>query len=106
MFNEYPYTDYHELNTDWIIGKIKNVETAEANTKQYAEDADAAKTIAVDAKDTAVAAKDTAVQAKDDAEDAKDYVVATKDQLDLLQARVDNIILRNSTMARLRSLPR
>lgn len=96
MFNEYPYTDYHELNTDWIIGKIKNVETAEANTKQYAEDADAAKVAAQDARDIAVAAKDTAVEAKDDAVEAKDDAVSfltdTKDQLDLLQSRVDNII--------------
>ena len=96
MFNQYPYTDYHELNTDWIIGKIKNVETAETNTKQYAEDADAAKTAAEDAKDIAVAAKDDAVSAKDDAVSAKDDAVSfltdTKDQLDLLQSRVDNII--------------
>ena len=96
MFNEYPYTDYHELNTDWIIGKIKNVESAEANTKQYAEDADAAKvaaqnaqTAAEDARDISVNAKDRAVQAKDD---AIDFLDDTKDQLDLLQARVDNII--------------
>ena len=96
MFNEYPYTDYHELNTDWIISKIKNVETAEANTKQYAEDADAAKVAAEDAKDIAVQAKDDAVEAKDDAVEAKDdaisFLADTKDQLNLLQARVDNII--------------
>ena len=96
MFNEYPYTDYHELNTDWIIGKIKNVETAEANTKQYAEDADAAKIAAEDAKDIAVESKDTAVEAKDDAVEAKDdaveFLTDTRDQLNLLQSRVDNII--------------
>ena len=96
MFNEYPYTDYHELNTDWIIGKIKNVETAEANTKQYAEDADAAKVAAEDARDIAVQAKDDAVEAKDDAVEAKDdaisFLTDTKDQLNLLQSRVDNII--------------
>ena len=96
MFNEYPYTDYHELNTDWIIGKIKNVETAEANTKQYAEDADAAKVAAQDARDIAIQAKDDAVDAKDDAESARDaaesFVQNTADQLNLLQSRVDNII--------------
>lgn len=96
MFNKYPYTDFHEMNTDWIISKIKNVETAEANSKQYAEDADAAKVAAEDARDNAVDAKDTAVQAKDDAVEAKNDAVSfltdTKDQLDLLQSRVDNII--------------
>ena len=96
MFNEYPYTDFHEMNTDWIISKIKNVETAETNTKQYAEDADAAKVAAEDARDIAVQAKDDSVNAKDDAVEAKDdaisFLTATKDQLNLLQARVDNII--------------
>ena len=96
MFNEYPYTDYHELNTDWIIGKIKNVETAEANTKQYAEDADAAKVAAEDAKDIAVQAKDDAESARDTAQavaaNAGAIVSNTLEQVNLLQARVDNII--------------
>ena len=96
MFNEYPYTDFHEMNTDWVISKIKNVETAEANTKQYAEDADAAKIAAQDARDIAIQAKDDAVEAKDDAESARDaaesFVQNTADQLNLLQSRVDNII--------------
>lgn len=103
MFNNYPYTDYHELNTDWIIGKIKNVETAEANTKQYAEDADAAKIAAQDAQTAAenaqTAAEDAqrlAENARDSAEgystDAYNYVHDTQEQLDLLQSRVDNII--------------
>lgn len=96
MFNEYPYTDFHEMNTDWIISKIKNVETAEADTKQYAEDADAAKVAAQDAQTASEDARDAAIRAKDDAVDAKndaiDFLDDTKDQLDLLQARVDNII--------------
>lgn len=103
MFNEYPYTDYHELNTDWIIGKIKNIETAEANTKEYSETAVESKDIAVEAKDIAVQAKDDAVQAKDDAElskvaahdsevNAAAIVADTDNQIAVLQARVDNII--------------
>ena len=31
LFN-WPYTNLHSLNLDWIIKKIKNVETAETNT--------------------------------------------------------------------------
>lgn len=26
FFNKYPYTDFHELNLDWIIDRIKKVE--------------------------------------------------------------------------------
>lgn len=96
MFNEYPYTDYHELNTDWIIGKIKNVETAEANTKEYSETAVEAKDIAVQAKDIAVQAKNDAESARDDAQTAENNAAAivadTNNQISVLQARVDNII--------------
>ena len=28
MFNKYPYTDFHELNLDWVIAKIKYIEQA------------------------------------------------------------------------------
>lgn len=26
-FNKYPYTDFHELNLDWILKRIKNIES-------------------------------------------------------------------------------
>lgn len=28
MFNEYPYTDFHELNLDWVIATIKALKTS------------------------------------------------------------------------------
>lgn len=28
MFNKYPYTDFHELNADWILAKVKDFDTA------------------------------------------------------------------------------
>ena len=82
MFHVYPYTNAHELNLDWIISKVKNIEEAEANTKQYSETAEEAKDVAVDAKDAAV-----------DAKEAAEAIVADTDhQIAVLQARVDNII--------------
>ena len=96
MFNEYPYTDFHEMNTDWIISKIKNVETAEANTKQYSEDADAAKIAAQDAQTAAEDAQRLAEDARDSAHDsevnAAAIVADTDNSIALLSARVDNII--------------
>lgn len=26
MFNTYPYTDFHELNADWILSKVKELD--------------------------------------------------------------------------------
>ena len=34
FFNEYPYTDFHELNIDWIIAKIKDYETSLETLKE------------------------------------------------------------------------
>lgn len=27
MFNTYPYTDFHELNADWILSKVKELDS-------------------------------------------------------------------------------
>ena len=26
LFDQFPYTNFHELNLDWILGQMKNVE--------------------------------------------------------------------------------
>lgn len=33
MFNEYPYTDFHELNADWILKEMKNLIEAWSRTE-------------------------------------------------------------------------
>ena len=40
MFENFPYSNFHDLNTDWIIKRVKNVETSEANAKASEEAAD------------------------------------------------------------------
>lgn len=41
MMELWPFTNFHDLNLDWIIRKIKNVETSEANAKASEEAAKA-----------------------------------------------------------------
>ena len=34
FYNEYPYTDIHELNLDWILKKMRELEEKVANIKE------------------------------------------------------------------------
>ena len=110
MFNKYPYVDFHDLNTDWIVGKIKDIddsvlaakasEDAAAQSASDAHDSElAAAQSASDAHDSELAAAGSASDAHDSelaaaasVTDAQNVVSDTLNQISLLQARVDNII--------------
>lgn len=38
FFNKYPYTDFHELNADFILNRIKNIELQIATIKEEIEE--------------------------------------------------------------------
>lgn len=79
FFNNFPYTDFHELNLDFILRKIGAIdgaveEATEAATTatEAAGTAQTASFTAVEASQAAVNAKNSAVSAKFDAESARD----------------------------------
>lgn len=103
LWNKYPYSSMHELNTDWIVGKIKDIddsvtaakssEEAAAQSASDAHDSElAASGSASDAYNSKIAAAGSASDAHDSEVAAAGVVSNTLDQINLLQARVDNII--------------
>lgn len=74
LFEHWPYTNFHDLNLNWIIKKIKNVETAEQNTAASAAEAagsaEAAAGSAASAQASAEAAAGSAEAAAGSAEAA------------------------------------
>ena len=96
LFEHFPYTNFHDLNLNWIIGKIKNVETAEANTAASAEAAAASAEASQLSAEAAQASAENAAASEESAEqskqDAAQIVLDTTNQISVLQSRVDNII--------------
>lgn len=97
------YSNFHDDNQDWIISKIENIETAEANAAESATEAaasaDAAQLSADAAQLSANASQLSAENSANSAEDsansaleARETVADTNSQIALLQSRVDNII--------------
>lgn len=108
LFNNFPYTDFHRLNLDWILkftksvrdrldlidAAVANAQAARDAAEQSALEAESARDIAVQAasdaedfkndaeaaKDAAEAARDTALQAAQNAEDAKDAAEDARDR--------------------------
>ncbi len=103
MYENFPYSNFHDLNTDWIIKKIKDVETSEANAKASEENAktseenakqyeESAEALTEQASTHAINAREYAQAAAQSATEANNYVSSTREQVNLLQSRVDNII--------------
>lgn len=103
MYENMPYSNFHDLNTDWIVKKIKDVETSEANAKASEEAAEESATATalsaeqahaseLNAEASALASANSATASANSATEANDYVNATREQVNLLQSRVDNII--------------
>ena len=97
------YTNMHDLNLDWVTSKIKNIEDAEADTAESAAaaaesatnaagSAEAAQNSAEAAQQSAEASQQSAEASQQSAENAAETVSDTLNQINVLQARVDNII--------------
>lgn len=75
LFENFPYTNFHNLNLDWIIKVLKNavaeLEEIQTNWESVRDTANTAKTTANAAKTTADAALTSATQAATNAAEAK-----------------------------------
>lgn len=94
FFNEYPYTDFHDLNLDWILKEIKQLRVdMEALFEQAVNDANAYtdEQIALVNADIATLRHDVA-DLGDAFNDLKDYVNSFAYQFDILRSYIDNSI--------------
>lgn len=100
LFEHWPYTNFHDLNLNWIIGKVKRIETAEENAVNAAAAAqqseEAAQASAEAAQESADNAQDSADTASTEAERTEGTARALRSEMNLLDARMDNILVQGT----------
>lgn len=69
-YNLMPYTNLHELNLDWIIGRIKEINDTRAETAGYAQEAKLYRDAAQLHANNALASSNSATMAMNTAQDA------------------------------------
>ena len=79
--NEYPYTNFHDINLDWVLEK----------TKECVEKVGAVESVAQQAKDTSTAAKTTAETAQAEAERAAQAAANSATKAEEAKATADGI---------------
>jgi lysophospholipase L1-like esterase len=103
LFDRFPYTNFHELNLDWIIGKIRSVDTAKEECEEI-RDATAVirdetaiiKTEAQASADSAaLQAANAGIKAAEAAASAAG-IEAARQQINTNTARIDNILVQGT----------
>jgi len=96
LFEHWPYVNFHELNTNWLIGKVKNIETAEANTAASAEAAAESAAASQQSADASQQSADASQQSAEDSASSASQFRNKLDQIDLNTARINNILVQGT----------
>lgn len=93
LFEHFPYSNFHDLNLNWIIGKIKNIEQI---TADVAEQSAAAVQSAADAAESAEQAAGSAEAAAGSAQEAADTVGPFTSTVTEIRARMNAFVQQHS----------
>ena len=86
LFEHWPYTNFHNLNLDWIIGKVKDIDD---NVNAAASSAESAASSAESAADSSAAAATSELNASAYASGLSEAVA----DMAITNARIDNLIV-------------
>lgn len=93
LFEHFPYSNFHDLNLNWIISKVKNIEEITANV---AEQSAAAEQAAADAAESAESAAGSAEAAAGSAQEAADTVEPFTSTMTEIRARMNAFVQQHS----------
>lgn len=102
FFNRYPYTDFHELNLDWIISKLKDLKDAIDEAAASAKDANNSAAAAASSAEAAAGSADAAANSAEDAANAVDDWLSNHTEIigdavnDFLTENGSGLIITNS----------
>lgn len=90
VFDNFPYTNVHDLNTDWLVKTVKEV-------KDKTDVIDQAVTDAQDAADNAKTSEDNAKISEDNAKTSEDNAAEYYDNIETYTASLKNQVETNTT---------
>ena len=76
LYNNFPYSNLHELNLDWVIAKLKDVDKAQAAAEDVVDLVTRAETAATNAEASETAAASSASDAHADMQTASGYAMS------------------------------
>lgn len=97
MMELWPFTNFHDMNLDWIIKRIKNIEDSEAEAKQAAGLAFTYKNQAKDSADAAAVSAQDASNSADDAADSAESIANVVTTVNADHTRLDTLIGAGTT---------
>ena len=97
LYDNFPYTNTHELNTDWIVKKIGDIDRAEEASAASAAAAKASEEAAADSQEAAAQSAQNAAGSAADAEADANRIEASAQQIAENSRRIDNIIAQGQS---------
>lgn len=85
MFESWPFTNFHDMNLDWIVGRIKNVEDAEASAKESAS-------AAAESREEAATSAEAAANSANSAAVSALQLEGVAEQVVVNTSRIDNLV--------------
>lgn len=96
VWEKVPYSNLHNLDLDWIVNRIDNIETAEANASASADAAHNSETAAAESAAAAAESAESASVSAAASGNYADYIEEHALQIDTNTARIDNILVQGT----------
>lgn len=96
LFEHWPYTNFHDLNLNWIVGKVKNIDDNVASAASSAASAAESATASRGSADASAASAESAAGSAESAAGYASDIQESAEQIQLNTERLNNLIIQGT----------